>query len=62
MNKTTNERIIEYSNELKLPVFRRDFIALAKETAAEHMDYENFLLQLLQRNMNYGLKIVENHR
>jgi hypothetical protein len=47
MNKTTNERIVGYSKELRLPVFRRDFIALAKEGAIERMDYEDFLLQLM---------------
>lgn len=55
MNKTINERIIEYNKELKLPVFRRDFIALAREAATERTDYEYFLLQLLERE--YELRI-----
>jgi DNA replication protein DnaC len=55
MDKTINERIIEYSKELKLPVFRRDFIALAKEAATERTGYESFLLQLLERE--YELRI-----
>lgn len=44
-----NERIIEYSKELRLPVFRREFKALAKEAAAERLNYEDFLLQLMER-------------
>jgi len=55
MNNTINERIVGYSKELKLPVFRRDFIALAKEAAMERMDYEDFLLQLMERE--YELRI-----
>lgn len=44
-----NERIIEYSKELRLPVFRREFKGLAKEAAAERLNYEDFLLQLMER-------------
>lgn len=49
MDKTINEHIINYSKELRLPIIRRDFMALAKEAAKEHLDYENFLLQLMER-------------
>jgi len=49
MNKTINDRIVSYSKELRLPVFRRDFMTLAKEAAIERMDYEDFLLQLMER-------------
>tara|TARA_R110000744_G_C19290426_1_gene554619 strand:- start:144 stop:899 length:756 start_codon:yes stop_codon:yes gene_type:complete len=49
MDKMINERIIEYSKELRLPVFRREFKALAKEAAAERLNYEDFLLQLMER-------------
>jgi len=49
MNKTINERIVGYSKELRLPAFRRDFMALAKEAAIERIDYEDFLLQLMER-------------
>ncbi|UZO79989.1 IS21-like element helper ATPase IstB [Aquimarina sp. ERC-38] len=49
MNKTINQRIVDYSKELRLPVFRRDFSQLAKEAAMEGMDYEHFLLQLMER-------------
>jgi DNA replication protein DnaC len=49
MDKMINERIIEYSKELRLPVFRREFKGLAKEAAAERLNYEDFLLQLMER-------------
>lgn len=49
MEKTINERIVDYSRELRLPAFRRDFSVLAKEAAIERMDYEEFLLQLMER-------------
>lgn len=49
MDKTINERIVNYSKELRLPIFRRDFMALAKEAAKERLDYEDFLLQLMER-------------
>ena len=49
MDKTINQRIVDYSKELRLPAFRRDFSNLAKEAAVQGMDYENFLLQLMER-------------
>lgn len=49
MDKTTNQRIVDYSKELRLPVFRRDFTALAKEAATQGLNYEDFLLQLMER-------------
>lgn len=49
MDKMINERIVDYSKELRLPVFRREFKALAKEAAAQRLDYEDFLLQLMER-------------
>lgn len=48
MNNTTNELIIKYSKELRLPAFRRDFKELSKEAAKQRMDYEAFLLQLME--------------
>ncbi|GAA3573547.1 IS21-like element helper ATPase IstB [Snuella lapsa] len=49
MDKTINQRIENYSKELRLPVFRRDFTALAKEAASQRLNYEDFLLQLMER-------------
>lgn len=48
MNNTINELIIKYSKELRLPAFRRDFKELSKEAAKQRMDYEAFLLQLME--------------
>lgn len=55
MDKTVNETIIRYSTELRLPAFRRDFSTLAKEAAKDHMEYEEFLVTLLERE--YELRI-----
>ena len=49
MNKEINEQIASYSKELRLPVFRRDFVEVAREAATEGVQYEEFLLQLMQR-------------
>lgn len=48
MNNTTNELIIKYSKELRLPAFRRDFKERSKEAAKQRLDYEAFLLQLME--------------
>ena len=37
-----DNRIIAYSKELKLPVFRRDYKEIAQEAARDHQDYETF--------------------
>jgi DNA replication protein DnaC len=50
--KTQNDikdRIIHYSRELRLPVFRSEFEYIAQESAKEHADYEQFLLKLMER-------------
>lgn len=49
MDKTINQRIVDYSKELRLPIFRRDFTTLAKEAATQRLNYEDFLLQLMER-------------
>ena len=54
-----NEDIIKYSKELRLPVFRRDFKALATEAATQRLDYEVYLLNLMERE--YELR-VENRK
>lgn len=56
MNKTINEKIITYSKELRLPVFRRDFKELAQEAAIERINYEDFLLQLMEREFELRLE------
>ncbi len=52
---TINEDIIKYSKELRLPVFRRDFKELAGEAASGQLDYEEYLLKLMERE--YELRI-----
>ncbi len=52
---TINEDIIKYSKELRLPVFRRDFKELATEAASGQLDYEEYLLKLMERE--YELRI-----
>lgn len=56
MDKTINENIIRYSKELRLPVFRRDFKQLAGEAATERMEYEEFLLKLMEREFELRLE------
>jgi DNA replication protein DnaC len=53
---TTSEDIIKYSKELKLPVFRRDFKELATEAASQRLDYEAYLLRLMEREYELRLE------
>jgi len=53
---TTSEDIIKYSKELKLPVFRRDFKELATEAATQRLDYEDYLLRLMEREFELRLE------
>ncbi|MCL2473243.1 MAG: IS21-like element helper ATPase IstB [Treponema sp.] len=53
---TTSEDIIKYSKELRLPVFRRDFKDLATETAAQRLEYEEYLLRLMEREYELRLE------
>ena len=49
-------QIIQYSKDLKLPVFRRDFKELAQEAAKEHHDYENYLKNLMEKQYEERLE------
>jgi len=53
---TINEDIIKYSKELRLPVFRRDFKELATEAANQRLDYEAYLLRLMEREFELRLE------
>jgi DNA replication protein DnaC len=53
---TTNEDVIKYSKELRLPVFRRDFKELATEAASDRLDYEVYLLRLMEREYELRLE------
>ncbi len=44
-----NNQITEYSKALRLPVFRRDYKELALEAAKDRIDYEEYLLKLMER-------------
>ena len=50
-----NNQITEYSKALRLPVFRRDYKELATEAAREGLDYEAYLVKLMERE--YELRI-----
>lgn len=59
---TTKELIRQIDTlcqELRLPIFRREFESLAGEAASEKLSYEDFLLRLLERE--YAIRI-ENRR
>src|SRR5690554_1716677 len=53
---TINQDIIRYSKELRLPVFRRDFKELASEAATQHLEYEEYLLNLMEREYELRLE------
>lgn len=49
MDYKIDENIIAYSKELRLPAFRRHYKEYSQEAAADHLDYEVFLLNLMER-------------
>ncbi len=51
-----NNEIIRYSKELRLPVFRRDFKHIAHEAAKEKLDYEQYLLRLMEKEFEVRLE------
>ena len=55
MMDTINRQITAYSKELRLPVFRRDYKELATEAARQGLDYEAYLVKLMERE--YELRI-----
>lgn len=56
MDKTITDQIQQYSKELRLPVFRREFMELAKEAASDGLQYEEYLLGLMQREYEVRLE------
>lgn len=50
-NETSQDKIVHYLKELRLPVIRSNFESLAKEAEAESLSYERYLLELLEREM-----------
>ena len=53
---TINQQIITYSKELRLPAFRRDYKELAIEAARERLDYEAYLVKLMEREYELRLE------
>jgi len=51
-----NQQITEYSNALRLPIFRRDYKELASEAAKDRIDYEEYLLKLMEREWEAKLE------
>jgi len=49
MKQEIDDAIIKYSKELRLPVFRNEFKSIAKQAAIDRIDYEEFLLQLMEQ-------------
>jgi DNA replication protein DnaC len=56
IHKDINEQIIKYSKELRLPTFRRDFKQQAIDAAKQQLDYETFLLQLMENEYEMRLE------
>lgn len=51
-----NEQIIKYGKELRLPVFRREYKQQAIEAAKEQLDYETYLLRLMEKEYEMRLE------
>ena len=49
LTQDTDQQIISYSKELRLPIFRRDFKEIAIEAAKLNQDYETFLVSLMEK-------------
>ncbi len=56
MEKQIKEKIIQYSKGLRLPVFRRDFEEAARQAARERMEYEMYLLGLMEKEYETRLE------
>jgi DNA replication protein DnaC len=52
----TNEQIIKYSKELRLPSFRQEFKEQAIEATKQKDDYETFLLHLMEKEYERRLE------
>lgn len=59
MKENLQEQIIAYSKALRLPMFRRQYEKMAQQAAKERLDYEHFLLMLLQAEY---LSRIENRK
>jgi DNA replication protein DnaC len=55
-NNNTSKQITQYSKDLRLPIFARDFEQLAIESTQAGASYEDFLLQLMEREYQRRLE------
>jgi DNA replication protein DnaC len=55
-NNNTYKQITQYSKDLRLPIFARDFEQLAIESTQSVASYEDFLLQLMEREYQRRLE------
>lgn len=51
-----NEQIVKYSKELRLPTFRNEFKQQAIEAAKQQLDYETYLLHLMEKEYEMRLE------
>ena len=51
-----NEQIVKYGKELRLPVFRQAYKQQAIEAAKEQLDYETYLLRLMEKEYEMRLE------
>jgi len=56
MQKDIKEQIVQYSKGLRLPMFRRNFEEIARTSAKEGVDYETFLLRLMEKEYETRLE------
>jgi DNA replication protein DnaC len=53
---TIHQQITAYSKELRLPAFRRDYKEPAEDAAGERLDYEAYLVKLMEREYDLRLE------
>mgnify|MGYP000891208529 FL=1 len=51
-----DQQITEHSKALRLPIFKRDYKELAEEAAKDRIDYEEYLLRLMERELEVKLE------
>jgi len=56
IDQDINEQIVKYSKELRLPTFRNEFKQQATEAAKEQLDYETYLLRLMEKEYEMRLE------
>ena len=59
ITRDIKQQIDQFSRELRLPTFRREFESVAMDAAHDKLSYEDFLLRLMERELAVR---VENRR